>query len=223
MTTKKITPDSLTSNTINIHRRKTIVLIIAMLLSAITINISHAKPHTKPQTRTNAQALVNAARAQIGVTTRYDPAYVRLAYPMGDVPISRGVCTDVIIRAYRKQGKDLQVLVNNDMKRAWRHYPKLWGLKRTDKNIDHRRVPNLEVFFKRHGKQLPISKNKASYQAGDIVTWRLNAGGKNLPHIGIVSNKTSWNGTPLIIHNIGSGTQEENMLFHYKITGHFRY
>lgn len=187
---------------------------VVFLLSLLFSQHSLAKP-------TQATKLVTDARQQIGVTTIYDPAYVSLKFPMGDVPIKRGVCTDVVIRAYRKQGKDLQALVNRDMKRAWRRYPKLWGLKSTDRNIDHRRVPNLEVFFKRHGKSLPITKNKADYKAGDIVTWRLT--GNNLPHIGIVSNKKSWNGTPLIIHNIGAGTQENNMLFKYKITGHFRY
>lgn len=190
--------------------------LLVILLFLVQSIAAHAKP-------SQAYRLVEAARSQIGVTTQYDPSYTRLAFPMGDVPISRGVCTDVVIRAYRKQGKDLQVLVNRDMKRAWKQYPKLWGLKRTDKNIDHRRVPNLEVFFKRHGKTLPTSKRGADYKAGDIVTWRLAAGGKQLPHIGIVSNKTSRTGTPLIIHNIGAGTQEENVLFKYPITGHYRY
>lgn len=173
---------------------------------------------------TSAPALVQSAREQIGITTIYDPAYVKLDYPMGDVPQQRGVCTDVVVRAYRNrkdgQNKDLQELVNSDMKKAWSQYPKIWGLKTTDKNIDHRRVPNLRVFFKRNGKSLEVSDIGSDYKAGDLVTWKI--GGK-LPHIGIVSNKTTANGTPLIIHNIGRGTQEENILFDYPITGHYRY
>ena len=160
------------------------------------------------------------AKKQIGITTSYDPTYRKLDFPRGDVPINTGVCTDVIIRAYRLQNIDLQQLVNHDMKSNWSSYPKTWGLKSTDKNIDHRRVPNLEVFFARHGQTLSIT-DKASFQAGDVVTWRLPNG--NLPHTGIVSDKAAADGTPLIIHNIGRGTQEENILFTYPITKHFRY
>ncbi len=166
-----------------------------------------------------APPLVKSAREQIGVTVLYDPAYVKLDFPMGDVPIERGVCTDVIIRAYRKQGKDLQALVNADMKKAWSKYPKNWGLKRPDKNIDHRRVPNLRVFFTRHGKSLGVSDKASDYKAGDVVTWSVSG----RPHTGIVSNKVKKDGTPLIIHNIGRGTQEEDILFAFKITGHYRY
>ena len=160
------------------------------------------------------------AKKQIGITTSYDPTYRKLDFPRGDVPINTGVCTDVIIRAYRLQNIDLQQLVNHDMKSNWSNYPKIWGLKSTDKNIDHRRVPNLEVFFARHGQTLSIT-DKSSFQAGDVVTWRLPNG--NLPHTGIVSDKAAADGTPLIIHNIGRGTQEENILFTYPITKHFRY
>ncbi len=167
-----------------------------------------------------APSLVKSARKQIGITLRYDPTYVKLKYPMGDVPRDRGVCTDVIIRAYRDaENKDLQKLVHQDMKKAWQKYPKHWGLKNPDKNIDHRRVPNLRVFFTRHGKKLKVSKNPQDYKAGDIVTWKV----KGLPHIGIVSNKFTQKGVPLIIHNIGRGTKEENMIFNYPITGHYRY
>ena len=160
------------------------------------------------------------AKKQIGITTSYDPTYRKLDFPRGDVPMNTGVCTDVIIRAYRLQNIDLQQLVNHDMKSNWSSYPKTWGLKSTDKNIDHRRVPNLEVFFARHGQTLSIT-DKSSFQAGDVVTWRLPNG--NLPHTGIVSDKAAADGTPLIIHNIGRGTQEENILFTYPITKHFRY
>lgn len=164
--------------------------------------------------------LTQDAKKQIGVTISYDPTYRKLAFPRGDVPIETGVCTDVIIRAYRLQNIDLQQLVNHDMKSNWSAYPKNWGLKSTDKNIDHRRVPNLEVFFARQGQTLSTT-DKASFQTGDIVTWRLPNG--NLPHIGIVSDKVAADGTPLIIHNIGQGTQEENILFAYPIKAHYRY
>lgn len=169
---------------------------------------------------TSAQKLVNDARKQIGVTVGYDPAYRQIDFPMGDISWKTGVCTDVIVRAYRMQNIDLQKKVNADMKQAWSAYPKNWGLKKPDTNIDHRRVPNLEVFFSRKGQVLSIT-DKQSFKVGDIVTWRLPNG--NLPHIGIVSDKKASDGTPLIIHNIGSGTKEENILFAYPIKGHYRY
>ncbi|WP_245637557.1 DUF1287 domain-containing protein [Eikenella halliae] len=161
-----------------------------------------------------APPVVRAARSQIGRTVRYDPAYTALDYPMGDVPIVKGVCTDVVIRALRQQGIDLQQLVHQDMKANFSAYPNRWGLKRPDPNIDHRRVPNLEVYFTRHGWAV-----QDGYRAGDIVTWRL--AGRGLPHIGIVSNRKQGD-TPLIIHNIGAGTREENILFRHEIAGHFR-
>lgn len=173
---------------------------------------SEPKPETAP-------ALVAAARQQIGVTVRYDPAYTKLSFPNGDVPMDRGVCTDVVVRAYRDQGIDLQALVNADMKKAWGKYPKIWGLTRPDPNIDHRRVPNLQTFFTRHGTKLPVSDQGADYIAGDLVTWSVSG----RPHIGIVSNRRLANNTPLIIHNIGRGTEENDILFQYPITGHYRY
>lgn len=175
----------------------------------------------------NAASLISSgnklaldAKKQIGVTVSYDPAYRKLEFPRGDVPQNTGVCTDVIVRAYRLQNIDLQQLVNVDMKSNWSAYPKNWGLKSTDRNIDHRRVPNLEAFFERYGQSLSTT-DKNSFKTGDIVTWRLPNG--NLPHIGIVSNNNAADGTPLIIHNIGRGTQEENILFAYPIHHHFRY
>ncbi|MBT5322554.1 MAG: DUF1287 domain-containing protein [Verrucomicrobiales bacterium] len=163
--------------------------------------------------------MVQAARTQIGQTTIYDPAYVGLKYPGGDVPLERGVCTDVIIRALRNgAGLDLQKLVHEDMKKAFVKYPKIWGLKKTDRNIDHRRVPNLSCYFERKGYSLGASKNKRDYLAGDLVACLV---GKR-PHIMIVSDEKAEDGTPLVIHNIGSGTKEENTLFAFKITGHFR-
>lgn len=161
-----------------------------------------------------APSIVRAARSQIGQTVRYDPAYTALDYPMGDVPIAKGVCTDVVIRALRQQSIDLQQLVHQDMKANFPAYPNRWGLKRPDPNIDHRRVPNLEVYFTRHGWAV-----QDGYRAGDIVTWRL--AGSGLPHIGIVSDRKQGD-TPLIIHNIGAGTREEDILFHHEIVGHFR-
>nr|WP_314636330.1 DUF1287 domain-containing protein [uncultured Janthinobacterium sp.] len=168
------------------------------------------------------QALVVAARSQVGVTLRYDPRYERLAYPGGDVPLERGVCTDVVVRAYRQLGQDLQVLVHEDMRKAWDVYQRQgrWQMKGPDRNIDHRRVPNLGTYFARHGTSLSPSKEAGAYRAGDIVTWRLPG---NLTHIGIVSDRPSWNGVPLIIHNIGAGAREENILFSYAITGHYRW
>lgn len=169
----------------------------------------------------SATGLVDAARSQVGVTLSYDPRYERLAYPGGDVPLERGVCTDVVVRAYRKLGADLQVLVHQDMKQAWDVYQKQgrWQMKAPDRNIDHRRVPNLATFFGRHGSSLPVSKEGSQYKAGDIVTWMLPG---NLTHIGIVSDRQAG-GVPLIIHNIGAGTKEENILFAYPVTGHYRW
>lgn len=161
--------------------------------------------------------LVQDARKQIGVTLSYDPAYTRLDYPMGDVPASKGVCTDVVIRALRVQGLDLQKTVHEDMRKAFASYPNKWGLSRPDRNIDHRRVPNLMRYFQRKG----YAVNEQRYLPGDIVSWDLN--GKGLTHIGIVSDKQDViTRTPLIIHNIGAGTQENNILYQYKIIGHYR-
>ena len=163
--------------------------------------------------------LVRDARAQIGVTIGYDGTYRQLDYPLGDVPVQTGVCTDVIIRALRQQNIDLQQLVHEDMVRHFAVYPQKWGLKRTDRNIDHRRVPNLETWFARHAESLSLT-DLDSYQPGDIVTWRLPG---NLLHIGIVSDRRAEDGAPLIIHNIGRGTQEENILNEYSRITHYRY
>jgi uncharacterized protein len=151
----------------------------------------------------------------------YDPAYFRIQYPNGDVPSDKGVCTDVVIRAYRKLGIDLQRLVHEDMKENFNLYPKHWGLSSPDKNIDHRRVPNLMTFFSRFGQTLPKSTNSQDYKPGDIVCWNL-WGGVN--HIGLVVNKKSEDGLRyLVIHNIGSGQVIEDILFEWKIIGHYRY
>jgi uncharacterized protein len=164
--------------------------------------------------------LVAAARAQVGVTLIYDPSYQQIAYPMGDVPKVRGVCSDVVIRAFRVIGIDLQQELHRDMQRHFAAYPKNWRLAKPDRNIDHRRVPNLATWFKRQGYALPISQNATTYVPGDIVTWILGGG---QPHIGIVSDRRSEDGArPLVIHNIGWGAREEDALFEYRITGHFR-
>ena len=166
------------------------------------------------------QCLVDASRTQIGVTLGYDPSYVRLAYPGGDVPLESGVCTDVVIRAYRAVGIDLQKAVHEDMAAHFSSYPRNWGLRTTDRNIDHRRVPNLQRFFSRHGLSLGSDGADADYLPGDLVTWRLPAG---VPHIGIVSDRVSAAGTPLVVHNIGAGAREEDVLHEFEITGHYRY
>ncbi|MGF1656659.1 MAG: DUF1287 domain-containing protein [Verrucomicrobiales bacterium] len=165
--------------------------------------------------------LVEAAREQIGVTMTYDPGYATLDYPNGDIPRDRGVCTDVVIRAYRDAfQKDLQVELHRDMRSNFARYPKIWGLQRPDRNIDHRRVPNLQRFFERQGAALGIPENNTSYQPGDLVSCIVPP---NLPHIMIVSDRTNAQGVPLVIHNIGSGTREEDRLEDFEITGHYRW
>jgi hypothetical protein len=169
---------------------------------------------------TPALKLVEAARKQVGVTTMYDPAYVILAFPNGDVPIERGVCTDVVIRAFRSGlSQDLQKLVNEDMRGNFSAYPKQWGLSKPDKNIDHRRVPNLQTYFKRKGWSLTVTKTATDYLPGDIVTCTVPP---SLPHVMIVSDKKGSCETPLVLHNIGSGAREEECLFTYPLTGHYR-
>ncbi len=164
--------------------------------------------------------IVSAARDQIGKTTVYDPSYVRLEYPGGDVPIHKGVCTDVVIRALRDAlDMDLQELVHEDMKSAFSKYPKIWALKKPDRNIDHRRVPNLRRYFERRGCALPAIKRKEDYLPGDLVTCTVPP---NRPHIMIVSDKKTKDRVPFVIHNIGSGAKEENRLFEFPITGHYR-
>lgn len=217
-----------------IQRRRLVAAMsfaLSCALTACSDSNAQAVPNREPSdsvvvhaTRTaatlHAIALVTAARRQIGVTVSYDPAYVRLPYPGGDVPASRGVCTDVVIRALRTQRIDLQQRVHEDMRAHFAKYPQEWGLRGPDSNIDHRRVPNLQTWFERQGWSVPVTSHAADYRAGDLVTWMLPG---NLPHIGIVSDRrTMIGGTPLIIHNIGRGTREEDILFDHKITGHYR-
>lgn len=167
------------------------------------------------------KVLENAAE-QTRLTPNYTQDYFVIDYPNGDVPIDTGACTDVVIRAFRAAGIDLQKEVHEDMKANFSKYPQKWGLGRTDTNIDHRRVPNLHTFFTRKGKALPVSSAPENYKPGDVVTWDLN--GKGLTHIGLVSNSRGrGSGRYKIIHNIGAGTKIEDRLFEWKITGHFRY
>ena len=185
------------------------------LIVVLTLVSCQAAPEEKPH------PLVEAARKQIGVTTEYDGSYVSLSYPGGDVPSHTGVCTDVLIRALRSAyGADLQKLVHLDMKANFSRYPTRWGLKRPDRNIDHRRVPNLRTYLKRHHTTLPLGKNPAKFLPGDIVTCTVSG---KLPHIMIVSSRKAADGTPLVIHNIGSGTREQNDLFTYPLTAHYRW
>jgi uncharacterized protein YijF (DUF1287 family) len=171
--------------------------------------------------QTDAERVAAAALAQVGVTLHYAPEYRRLDYPGGDLPLDRGVCTDVVIRALRAVGVDLQVEVHRDMQANFASYPADWGLRRPDASIDHRRVPNLEHFFRRHGKALPIRRDATGFLPGDLASWRLDGG---QPHIGVVSAERSADGQrPLIVHNIGAGAQLEDVLFEWKMTGHFRY
>ena len=164
-----------------------------------------------------AAALIAAARRQIGVTRAYDPAYSVLAFPNGDVPRARGVCTDVVIRAYRDAlSLDLQAEVHRDMARTFSAYPRRWGLRRPDRNIDHRRVPNLEVFWHRAGARLPLG----GWQPGDVFSALV---GERLPHTGVISDRLSPLGNPMVIHNIGRGTQEEDILAAGRMTGRFRW
>lgn len=165
--------------------------------------------------------LVDAAKERTRHDVVYDGSYVPIDYPMGDVPSDSGVCTDVIIRAYRKVGIDLQVEVHRDMKANFQRYPKIWGLSKPDPNIDHRRVPNLQVFFRRKGEQRPVSDRAEAYRPGDLVTWMLPG---NLPHIGIVVDRRSRDGKRfLIVHNIGRGPKMEDCLFDFPVTGHYRF
>ena len=167
--------------------------------------------------------LAEAASARAHLTVRYDPAYVRIAYPNGDVPSDTGVCTDEVIRSYRVLGIDLQKEVHEDMVENFSAYPnqRRWQLAHTDSNIDHRRVPNLQVFFARKGKSLPITAGPEDYLPGELVSWDLGGG---VPHIGIVVNKRSPDGLRYLIeHNIGAGPKVEDVLFSWKITGHYRY
>lgn len=180
----------------------------------------HPSPGIAEQAPPASSRIVSAARSQVGKTTVYDPSYVCLDYPGGDLPIEKWVCSDVVVRAFRNAlGMDLQKLVHEDMKAAFSKYPQTWGLSKPDPNIDHRRVPNLKRYLERKGLLIAVTKTKCDYLPGDLVTCTAPP---NLPHLMIVSDKNNRDGVPLVIHNIGSGTKEEDRLFEFPLTGHYR-
>jgi uncharacterized protein YijF (DUF1287 family) len=219
-------------------RKPTIsLLVLSALAVLVAVACQQQSARTRPQLRPPEQqtevhalapnsspalkSIIDGAVDQIGKTTSYDPSYQKLDYPNGDVPIETGVCSDVIIRAFRKGNIDLQKDVHEDMKSNFSAYPTRWGLKSPDSNIDHRRVPNLETYFARKGKAQAITNRSDEFQPGDLVTWDMGTG---QDHIGIVSNvwyKPSQR--YLIVHNIGNGTRMEDVLFAWKVTGHYRY
>ena len=190
---------------------KSLILLLSLIISVVCFS----------QTEVSQAEISDCALELTKQKVTYDPSYFSIGYPNGDVPEDKGVCTDVVIRAYRNAGIDLQKEVHEDMKANFGLYPKIWGLESTDTNIDHRRVPNLMVFFKREGAERSITKNPNDYLAGDIVCWNL---GGAITHIGIVVDKKSRDGKRnLIVHNIGAGQVLEDCLFDYKIIGHYRY
>ncbi|MBB4127179.1 hypothetical protein GGR77_002493 [Xanthomonas translucens] len=217
-------------------RRALIGISIAVLLAtSCKPQQDEAAPATRPSTSDDAstrstgqedlpahvRTIIAASRARTSLGEIYDPTYYTIAYPGGDVANDRGVCTDVVIRAYRHLGIDFQQLIHEDMRQNFSAYPQRWGNRSPDKNIDHRRVPNIETFLIRKGASLPVSDRAVDYRPGDLVTWRLTGG---LPHIGIVSDRHApGSDRPLILHNIGAGTAEDDVIFAYPIVGHFRY
>jgi uncharacterized protein len=201
-------------------RRQALALLGLAILPLSACDAQARIRPNKSKVSNDAARLITAARAQIGITLNYDPSYTQIPYPNGDVPRKLGVCTDVVIRAYRDAlDIDLQQLVHEDMSQNFSVYPTFWGLERPDSNIDHRRVLNLQTYLKRQRANLPITANNADWQPGDIVTSLVNG---KLPHIGIVSDRVI-NNRPLVIHNIGRGTQEEDILFAFQNNGHFRW
>jgi uncharacterized protein len=190
--------------------KQTTLEVVNPVQSAIPIAIKSPK----------IQKIIDNAIEQTKVTRSYDPAYIKLAYPGGDVPMSTGVCTDVVIRAFRSIDIDFQKTVHEDMKKNFALYPRNWGLNAPDTNIDHRRVPNLMVWLKRQGKSVPLSNSGKDFLPGDIVTWDLGGGQQ---HIGLVSNIPATGDRLAIVHNVGSGTKAEDVLLRWKMIGHYRY
>jgi uncharacterized protein YijF (DUF1287 family) len=190
--------------------------ILFLFLVVLSSDASYGQPKIPGFSARLASAAVQLTHDHVV----YDPSYFSIPYPNGDVPAGKGVCTDVVIRAYRKVGIDLQQLVHEDMKLHFDVYPRRWGLRKTDTNIDHRRVPNLMTFFSRKGTTLPLSSAAGDYLPGDLVTWDL---GQGVTHIGIVSDQVSAEGRNLIVHNIGNGQVLADCLFQFTLTGHYRY
>jgi len=196
-----------------IPARTAILLVVVLAGMAGPFRSSHAQ---ELHARVIAAAIDRTTRS-----VTYDGSYRAISYPNGDVPDDVGVCTDLVVRAYRAVDLDLQALVHKDMQLAFDDYPDLWGLTRPDPNIDHRRVPNLQAFFRRNGESLPVTRNPADFAPGDLVTWMLPG---NLPHVGLVTDRRTSDGDrPLIVHNIGRGPVLEDMLLRFQITGHYRY
>ncbi len=192
--------------------------VVILLASLVALPLATVGETTCADT---VQAVVASARRQTAVTVEYDPLYVSLDYPGGDVPRERGVCTDVIVRAFRAAGVDLQQLVHEDMSKGFEAYPQTWGLSGPDPNIDHRRVPNLMRFFERAGASLPVTSEAADYVPGDVVAWKLDNG---LDHVGMVVDVSADSaGRYAIVHNIGAGAHLEDVLFEFEITGHYRF
>lgn len=211
----------------NLYGRTLCRAVLATLAAGLTLIAAPSSAQTQPANLSTRhqflKKLVAAAEERTHHTVRYDPAYVRIPYPGGDVPEDAGVCTDEVIRSYRAVGIDLQKEVHEDMEKNFSLYQRQrrWLARRPDTNIDHRRVPNLMVFFSRKGETLSITEDPADYLPGDIVTWDL---GGNVPHIGIVVDEESAEGgRHLIVHNIGQGPKREDVLFAWKVTGHYRY
>jgi hypothetical protein len=196
-------------------RRAALLLVLASCVAA--------QDELTPAHRAFLEKLSDAAIERTTHAVRYDPTYVRIPYPGGDVPLSSGVCTDEVIRAYRTIGIDLQKEVHEDMAANFSAYPhrSKWLLAKTDTNIDHRRVPNLMAFFSRKGESRPLTTRAEAYTPGDLVAWDL---GEGVLHIGIVVNKRSAvSGRFMIVHNIGRGPKMEDVLFHWRVIGHYRY
>ena len=199
------------------------LLLLLLFISCTNKQPQESNAYAQTTASVNKDFYEQLSDATISITNdkvEYDPTYYQIKYPNGDVPKGKGVCTDVVIRSYRKLGIDLQKKVHEDMAANFAKYPKSWELKAPDTNIDHRRVPNLQVFFTRKGEVKTNSNNAADYKPGDIVTWMLPS---RRTHIGIVVNKKGANGRYKMVHNIGSGQVIEDCLFEYKITGHYRY
>ena len=188
----------------------------------IILILSFASCANADSTTAFGDRLAAAAVARTTQSVSYDPAYFALAYPGGDPPADKGVCSDVIVRSLRVLDIDLQVLVHEDMRENFIAYPALWGLSRPDSNIDHRRVPNLERYFTRIGARLPPSNDPHDYAPGDIVAWNLRGDAGTLPHIGVVTAEIGASGWPKVVHNIGAGPQSEDVLFAWPITGRYR-
>ena len=204
-------------------RRPLFAILVAVVLYLAASCVAQAQNAGLAARQEFLKKLVAAAEERTHHIVRYDPAYIRIPYPGGDVPQDTGVCTDEVIRSYRAVGIDLQKEVHEDMEKSFSAYPRQrrWLSPRPDTNIDHRRVPNLMVFFSRNGDSLAITQDPANYSPGDIVTWDLGGG---VAHIGIVVDEISaLGGRHLIVHNIGQGPRREDVLFAWKITGHYRY